>query len=336
MPLEALGWTAEWQAAFEVCVRELELSEDSIASHKADRRVVPGRVTSEHRSHFQVAVDGGEVAAELPGRMWQDVAVRSDLPGVGDFVAVHLSTSDGPAIIEALLPRKTALVRRAAGERRPQLIAANVDVVMIVTALDGDYSSERIERYLQVVRDGGGLPVILLNKADVGEGLTEALAALGEMAGDVPVHVLSALDAADVAVLEQYFEGGKTIAMIGSSGVGKSTLTNQLLGRDAQLTQAVSAHDNRGRHTTTHRELFARPGGGAVMDTPGMGGLVIWEHEEEAAEVEEDFEDIEALAAQCKFRNCAHQTEPACAVRAAIARGEIEAQYLARYREAMR
>lgn len=306
MPLEALGWSEAWQRAYDA---------------HAPNGCCPGRIVSEHRSHFQVAVEDDEIAAELPGRMWQNVEVRSDLPGVGDFVAVRTNQGDGPAVIEVLLPRRTALIRRAAGERRPQLIAANVDVVMIVTTADGDFSADRIERYLQVVRDGGARPVIVVNKADLGKNGSSLAAEVAAVAGEVPTHFLCAHDEADLSVLESYFDEGQTVGLVGSSGVGKSTLTNQLLGRDAQQTQPVSVHDNRGRHTTTHRELFARPGGGSVMDTPGMGGLVIWEEEEAA--IVDDFADIEALAAQCKFRNCAHQTEPACEVRDAIDRGEL-------------
>lgn len=349
MPLKLLGWNARWQAAFaevagaqKAMAREpAETSHDagSTAAASPAVQLIPGRICGEHRSHFDVAIAGATIAAETPGRMWQDVEVRSDMPGVGDFVVVRPSAGDGPAMIEAVLPRTSALIRRAAGERRPQLIAANVDVVMIVTALDGDFSAERIARYLQVVRDGGAEAVIVINKADIVDGdgsdaVRPAVQALEGIAEGVPVHLISAASGAGVGDLEDYFVGGQTIALVGSSGVGKSTLTNRLLGRDAQVTQAVSAHDNRGRHTTTHRELFARPGGGSIMDTPGMGGLVIWEGDEEP-EPQDDFEDVEALAAQCKFRNCAHMSEPKCAVTAAIERGEMTAERVNLYREAM-
>ena len=314
MTLEALGWTEEWQQLFDV---------------HAQAGLIPGRVVSEHRSHLQVMVADGEIAAEIAGRLWNEVDVRSDMPGVGDFVGMTPDVGDGPAIIEAMLPRKSALVRRAAGERRPQLIAANVDVVLIVSTLDGDFSSERMQRYLDLVRDGGATPVIVLNKADVGVAPDEIINEIREMASDVAMHVISAQRQENVAELRQYFEGGKTIALVGSSGVGKSTLINQLLGREAQRVGDVSAHDNRGRHTTTHRELFMRPGGGAVMDTPGMAGLVLWDAEPEPVE---DFADIDELAGQCKFRNCAHDREPGCAVRAAIEDGDLDAGRLERWR----
>lgn len=319
MSLDALGWTASRQQEFVEYARQ---------------DLLPGRVVGEHRTHFQVAMSGGEVSAEIPGRMRNAAELRSDLPGVGDYVAVRPSDGDGPAIIEAILPRTSALIRQAAGERRPQLVASNVDVVFIVTALDGDFNLERTIRYLDLVRDGGAEPVIVINKADIAEGIDAALVELRDVAPNVDVHVLSAHRPAEVATLETYFEGGRTIVLLGSSGVGKSTLTNELLGYEAQATQAVRARDNRGQHTTTHRQLFIRKAGGVIMDTPGMRGLELWDAEPVPApgSVDDDaFDAIETLATQCKFRNCGHASEPGCAVRSALARGEIEAAALARY-----
>jgi len=316
MSLEELGWDDQRWEQFETF---------------AQAGLLPGRIVSEHRSHVQVATETGDVSAEIPGRMWHELKLRSDMPGVGDFVALSPGDGQAPAVVEAVLPRSSALIRQAAGERRPQLIAANVDIVMIVTGLDGDFSAERVERYLMLVREGGAEPVIVLNKADVGTGLEVAEAELEAIAPNVPRHVMSAHRSGDMALLEKYFNGGRTIALVGSSGVGKSTLTNKLLGREAQVTQTVSEHDNRGRHTTTHRELFKRPGGGAIMDTPGMGGLQLWQTDDEV-EPEDDFADIEELAAQCKFRNCAHESEPKCAVRAAVASGDLPPGRVQKYR----
>ena len=315
MSLDALAWTD---------VRQTQFAE------YAGRGLVPGRIVGEHRTHFQVATEAGEVAAEIPGRMRNAAELRSDLPGVGDFVALMPSDGDGPAIIEAVLPRNSALIRQAAGERRPQLVAANVDTVLIVTALDGDFNLDRIVRYLALIREGGAQPVIVINKSDIASGLAAARSELDRLAPEVPVHVLSALRTADVAVLEPYFDGGQTIALLGSSGVGKSTLTNQLLGFEAQATQAVRARDNRGQHTTTHRQLFVRPAGGSIMDTPGMRGLELWDADPVFVDADV-FEEIETLAMQCKFRNCGHDSEPGCEVRDAVERGEIDAAALARY-----
>jgi ribosome biogenesis GTPase len=239
-----------------------------------------------------------------------------------------LAMGDGPATIEAVLPRTSALVRKASGESRPQLLAANVDVVFIVTAPDGDFNLPRIERLLALVRDSAAAPVILLNKADVTDDIAGSVNQIAAIAPGIAVHAISARARAGISDIEQYFEGNRTVGLIGSSGVGKSTLTNELLGRAAQATQEVRAHDSRGRHTTTHRQLFLRPHGGAIIDTPGMRGLELWNT---GRNVDSNFEDIEALALACKFRNCRHDSEPACAVRAAVALGELDAGRLASY-----
>jgi ribosome biogenesis GTPase / thiamine phosphate phosphatase len=313
MTLEKLGWSWRRQAEFESYAVE---------------GLSPGRVVGEHRSHYRVATDSTELNAEATGRIHNNVSQRSDLPGVGDFVALRLATGDCPATIGAVLPRTSALVRKASGEKRPQLLAANIDVVFIVTAPDGDFNLPRIERYLALVSDSGAAPVIVLNKADLTDdvpGTTEQITAI---APGVPVHAISARQREGVRELEEYFGGNRTVGLIGSSGVGKSTLTNNLLGREAQATQEVRAHDSRGRHTTTHRHLFLRPQGGAIIDMPGIRGVETWD----AAKAEEGgFDDIEALASQCKFRNCRHENEPACAVRSAVERGELDACRLESY-----
>ncbi len=283
---------------------------------------MPGRVVGEHRTHFQVATGVAELSATITARHRKEAAQRSDLPGVGDFVAVRLSGDDGKATIEAVLPRATAMVRKAAGEHRPQLVAANIDVIFIVTALDRDFNLQRLERYLALVRDSGAQPVIVANKSDLPHDSASTTNQIAKIAPEVPVHAISARGARGIAELERYFDGNRTIVLVGSSGVGKSTMTNQLLGRDAQATQDVRAHDSRGRHTTTHRQLFIRPQGGAIIDTPGMRGLEQWI---ETASIDPLVEDIEAIALRCKFRNCRHDTEPGCAVRAAMASGEIDA-----------
>ena len=313
MTLDALGWNGRRQADF--------------AAHAAEG-LGPGRVVGEHRSHYRVATDSAELTAGTTGRVRNMAEQRSDLPGVGDFVGLRLAAGDGPATIEVVLPRTSALVRKASGEPRPQLLAANVDILFIVTAPDGDFNLPRIERYLALVADSGAAPVIVLNKADLTDdviGLTGQIAAI---APGVPIHAISARVRDGVRDLERYFDGNRTVGLIGSSGVGKSTLTNELLGRAAQATQEVRAHDSRGRHTTTHRQLFTRPQGGAIIDTPGMRGVERWNA---SPGVDNDFEDIEALATQCKFRNCRHDSEPGCAVRAAVGSGELEAARLANY-----
>jgi ribosome biogenesis GTPase len=313
MALEQLGWTGRRQAEF--------------APYAAEG-LAPGRVVGEHRSHYRVATDVMELNAGATGRIRNSAAQRSDLPGVGDFVALRLAAGDGPATIEAVLPRTSALVRKASGEQRPQLLAANLDVVFIVTAPDGDFNLPRIERFLALVAGSGASPVIVLNKVDLTKDVVGTTDQIAAIACGAPVHAISARRHEGVRELEGYFGGNRTIGLVGSSGVGKSTLTNELLGREAQATQEVRAHDSRGRHTTTHRQLFLRPQGGSIIDTPGMRGVETWN----AVKADEGgFDDIEALAGQCKFRNCRHDTEPACAVRAAVERGELESGRLASF-----
>jgi len=243
MSLEALGWNGQWQAKFDAL---------------AITGLVPARVVGEHRSHYRVATEATEVSAGTTGRMRNTPArssraQRSDLPGVGDFVALNLAEGDGPSTIAVVLPRTSALIRKASGTTDPQLLAANIDVAFIVTAFGGDFNLLRTKRYLALVQQSGATPVIVVNKADL---TNDVVGPAGQIEGidpDIRVHVISAREPASIQVLEQYFKGNCTVALIGSSGVGKSTLTNRLLGRDAQATQDVRGYDGRGRHTTTHR-----------------------------------------------------------------------------------
>jgi len=313
MTLEALGWCERHRTEF--------------MAHAA-AGLVPGRIVAEHRSHYRVATGSIELTAGTTGSLRNSAVQRSDLPGVGDFVGVRLAAGDGPSTIEIVLARTTALIRKASGERRPQLLAANVDIVFIVTAVGGDLNLPRIERYLALVRESGAAPVIVLNKADLADGVGGTTSQIAAIAPDVPIHDVSARERDGARSLKGYFDGNRTIVLVGSSGVGKSTLTNGLLGRAAQATQEVRAHDSRGRHTTTHRQLFLLLQGGCIIDTPGMRGLELWNAAEDAGS---DFDDIEDLATRCKFRNCRHDSEPGCAVRAAIGRGDLEATRLASY-----
>jgi ribosome biogenesis GTPase / thiamine phosphate phosphatase len=315
MTLTALGWTSLWQQKFEAAVKRCDVS----------LKLKPGRIIAEHRTHYQVGTDTGEVSAETTGRFRNNIGIRTNLPGVGDFVAYRPAEADGPAFIEAVLPRTSTMVRKAAAERRPQLLAANVDVVFIMTALDGDYNLRRVERYLVLVHDSGAKPVIVANKSDLSTDVVGVLAELAATAPGIAIHAISARGRSGLGELEAYFDGHKTIALIGSSGVGKSTLTNQLLQRDVMATQEVRESDSRGRHTTTHRQMFVRAGGGTLIDTPGMRELGLWNAEEGR---DANFDDIEALALGCKFTNCGHQSEPGCGVLAAIAAGTLDSARL--------
>lgn len=313
MSLESLGWNGQWREKFEAC---------------GVTGLVPARVVGEHRSHYRVATEGTELSAGSTGRMRNAVVQRSDLPGVGDFVAVNVSDGDSPSTIEVVLPRKSALIRKAPGTFDPQLLAANIDVVFIVTARGGDFNLPRMKRYLALVQQSGAAPVIVVNKSDLENDCVGPTGLIEGIDPDVPVHLISAREPASTQILEHYFTGNRTVAFLGSSGVGKSTLTNQLLGWDAQATKAVRGYDGRGRHTTTHRQLLVRSQGGAIVDTPGLRGLDLWNTTD--AHVK-GFEDIERLALQCRFSNCQHKTEPGCAARLAVERGEVEPARFAEY-----
>ncbi len=320
MTLAALGWNEQRQRDF--------------APHAA-QGLLPGRIIGEHRTHYRVATEASECNATVTGRLRNSAKQRSDVPGVGDFVALRPdASSDAALVIEAVLPRSSALIRKAAGERRPQLLAANIDVVLVVMALDGDFNLARLERYLALVHASGATPVIVASKPDLADDPAARLDDMRRAAPGVAVHAVNARTDLGTRNLEQYFSPNRTVALVGSSGVGKSTLTNRLLGADLQATQEVRAYDNRGRHTTTHRQLFIRPDGGSLMDTPGMRGLEMWDGDEGA--IAPDFEDVETLAAQCRFRNCQHGQEPSCAVRAAIESGELDAGRLALFTEHVR
>ncbi len=201
-------------------------------------------------------------------------------------------------------------------------------VVFIVTALDGDFNLPRMKRYLALVQQSGAAPVIVVNKSDLKDDGVGSTGRIDGIASDMPIHMISARARGSLQILEHYFAENRTVALIGSSGVGKSTLTNQLLGHDAQATQEVRAYDGRGRHTTTHRQLLARSQGGAIIDTPGLRGLELWNTTD--ADVK-SFDDIERLALRCRFSNCRHRSEPDCAVRSAVERGEVEGARFAEY-----
>jgi ribosome biogenesis GTPase len=313
MSLDELGWNARWQEKFEAIGGE---------------GLVPARVVAEHRSHYGIATAETELSAGATGRLRNTAGQRAELPGVGDFVAADISERDGPATIEAVLPRASALIRKASGKPDPQLLAANVDVVFIVTAMGGDFNLPRLKRYGTLVQQSGAAPVFVVNKSDMENNVVGAAGEIEGLGRDMLVHVISARVRESVQVLEQYFTGNRTVALIGSSGVGKSTLTNQLLGRDAQATQEVRDYDGRGQHTTTSRQLLIRSQGGAIIDTPGLRGLETWD----ATEANEGvFDDIAGLSLQCRFRNCRHDTEPDCAVRSAVAQGDLDAARLSDY-----
>jgi ribosome biogenesis GTPase len=305
-----------------------------------DLSLSSGRVIAVHRDAYRIATETGERGGVLAGRLRHETTRRSDLPAVGDYVSLRLAPGDGPAVIEAVHPRRTALMRRAAGERPDdQVIAANIDIVFVMVGLDHDFNVRRVERYLAAVWESGATPVVLLNKADLCADVDARVEELRRVAIGVDVHALSAATAEGVDAVLPYLQNGQTAGVVGSSGVGKSTLLNRLLGRDAQVTSAVRDYDSRGRHTTTHRELFVLPGGGCIVDTPGMREFQLSSSSgagDGVDGVESVFADIEARAKQCRFADCTHKTEPGCAVREAVESGQLEAGRLASYEKLLK
>lgn len=281
----------------------------------------PARVVAAQREHYRLLTPLGAFDAQLSGRMRHD-ALEGELPVVGDWVAAQLRPGEGSATIAACLPRKTSLIRKRAGRASaPQVLAANLDVVFLVTSLNADLNARRIERTLAMIWEGGAQPVVLLTKLDLCSDPQRAIEDIEAVALGVPVHALSTLSGEGLEVLERYLQAGRTLALIGSSGVGKSTLANRLLGEERLAISDVRATDDKGRHTTTSRELFVLPSGALLIDTPGMRELGLWDA---ASGIDATFEDIEQLATACRFGDCKHQREPGCAIHAAIASGQLE------------
>ena len=283
-----------------------------------------GRVTLEHKNFFRVYTEHGDVLAEISGRLRHDAVKRRDLPAVGDWVVIRSRPEHGWVIIDAVLPRRTSFARKIAGSRtEEQIVAANIDTIFVLTSLNQDFSLRRIERYLFIAWESGANPAIILSKSDLCDRVTDRITQVQAVAHGVPIHAISVVTELGLHDLGRYFQPGQTVALLGSSGVGKSTLINHLAG-DAHLkVQTVREHDDRGRHTTTHRELVLLPTGGLVLDTPGMRELQLWDSNESLQLV---FEDIEALAGNCFFSDCRHQGEPRCAVREALLAGTIQAE----------
>lgn len=300
--------------------------------YAAERQV--GRVMLAYRERYQLLTTQGETSGTLAGKLRHQTTDGSELPTVGDWV-VFQSVDDGQQVtILGVLPRQSQFRRKAPGGRtEAQVIAANITTVFLVCGLDGDFNLRRIERYLVMAWESGATPVILLNKADLCDDLEMTLLEVGAIAPGVPIISLSALHQDNLDALTPYLQPGQTVALLGSSGVGKSTLTNQLMGHAVQATQTVRADDSRGRHTTTHREMLMLPSGALLIDTPGLRELQLWSTDESLSHT---FEDVESLAADCRFRDCQHQQEPGCAVRAAIEMGQLDPKRLVSYQKLQR
>jgi len=294
-----------------------------------DTDVEPARVAIEFNHMYRVWTERSEIGATVSGRLKHHAASRSELPAVGDWVMVRRRPADDQAAIIAVLPRRSWFSRKTAGTvTDEQVVAANVDVVFLAMALDGDFSSRRLERYLLLARESGADPVIVLTKPDLSITVTAQVADVRAVSGDLPVYVVSPKSGLGVEPVADYLGRGRTGALLGSSGVGKSTLINRLVGEEVQKTREVRASNSKGRHTTIHRELIRLPSGGLIIDTPGMRELQLWDVGEA---VRESFDDIETLAVTCHFVNCRHIGEPRCAVKAALSAGRLDPARLKSY-----
>jgi len=282
----------------------------------------PARIAREYRQSYLVLCEHGELSAQVSGKLRHSALERSDLPAVGDWVVIQPRLDEGKATIHAVLPRKSSFSRKVAGAlTEEQIVAANVDTVFLVSGLDSDFNVRRIERYLTLAWDCGAVPVIVLNKADLCAEVDTCVAEAESIAFGVPIHPISAKEKQRLTVLHQYLKSGETVALLGSSGVGKSTLINSLLGVERQRVGSVREFDGKGRHVTTHRELVLLPSGAVVIDNPGMRELQMWGGDEGLTET---FDDIEQMIARCRFSDCRHDGEPGCAVRAALEEGTMD------------
>lgn len=290
-----------------------------------------GRVVTEHKNIYLLYTESGEILAEVTGKMRYQASGRVDFPTVGDWVVISMLTGEVRATIHKILPRKSKISRKTVGGLTDeQIIATNIDTVFLVLGLDRDFNLRRIERYLILIWESGANPVILLNKADLCDELKQRRLEVEAIAPGVPTIALSATESVGIEALLPYLGVGQTVALIGSSGVGKSTITNLLAQKDIQAVQSVRQSDQRGRHTTTHRELIVLPSGGLLIDTPGMREIQLWGESEDLQGV---FAEIDQLAQLCRFRNCQHNQEPGCAVRQALLDETLDEQRFYNYQK---
>lgn len=316
--LEDLGWGPFFDQHFEG------------AASGAPTDLVRARVAEEQRGAYVLFLERGEVAATIAGRLMHEADSREDYPAVGDWVLARMVPGEAKAIIQCLLPRRTRLSRKTAGTQiAEQIIVANVDIVFVVSALDRDLNARRIERYLSVIWDSGARPVIVLNKADIAGDRDALVREIERSVFGAEIVVTSAATEEGVDEVRRHIQPGQTAAFVGSSGVGKSSLVNRLLGRETQAVRDLNAY-GKGGHTTTSREMLFVPGGGLIVDTPGLRELGLWDAEQGMSQA---FADVESYFAGCAFNDCSHVSEPGCAVQGALRAGRLDHERWDSYRK---
>ncbi|PKK82433.1 MAG: ribosome small subunit-dependent GTPase A [candidate division Zixibacteria bacterium HGW-Zixibacteria-1] len=316
MDLTALGWNDKFNEHFD--------------THRKSG-LVPARVALEQKERYSLFSELGELAAQVSGRMRHISLSRAEFPAVGDWVAVDVRPEEKTATIHAVLPRRSVFSRTAVlggAKTDEQVLAANIDTVFLVSGLDSDFNLRRIERYVSIAWNSGASPVIILNKADLCDDVDGHKESVESVALGVPLYAVSAVNHTDLDFLREHVQSGRTSIFLGSSGVGKSTLINRLLGMEQLKVGAVRDYDGKGRHTTTSRQMILLPCGGIVIDTPGLREIQAWSDD---SGIDRTFGDIEELAAQCRFADCTHNNEPGCAVREAIKNGSLDAGRLRSY-----
>ena len=303
--LTALGWDDAFAEEFEPHARA---------------GLIPGRVAVQHRGAYDVLTAEGELRCDVAGRLYDEAASPADLPAVGDWVAVAARPEEAAGTVQAVLARRTKFSRKTAWQAsEEQVLAANVDVALIVTSLNEDMNLRRLERYLTLAWESGATPVLVLTKADLADDVPAVVAEVESVAFGAAVHAISSVTGEGLDELRAHLRPGVTAALLGSSGVGKSTLVNTLVGEELLETREIR-EDGKGRHTTTRRELIQLPGGALVIDTPGMREVQLWIADDG---LEEAFSDVTELFEHCRFSDCAHESEPGCAVKEAIANGTL-------------
>lgn len=319
MDLHVLGWNHFFERHWETPARH---------------GLVPGRIVEEQKEAYRVVGESGELDAEATGRLRHEASDRSAFPAVGDWVSMAPILSEGKALIHEVLPRRTKLSRKVAGERTAeQIVVTNVDIAFVVMSLNADFNCRRLERYLGAIWESGAQPVVLLSKADLCADRRSAADEIAAAAPAVNTHILSAVSGEGLDALTPYLQAGKTVVLLGSSGVGKSTIINRLLGSETQRTLAIRSGDDRGRHATTYRRLFLLAAGGVLIDTPGMREFSLWDAD---TGLDDTFDEIGLLSVNCRFRDCRHDTEPGCAVLEALASGTLDPDRMTNYRKLKR